>query len=244
MKFVRTQKDLYRLYLNTPATFRLMGDVLWKRVLDLGCGEGFHSRLMAKKGAKVVGVEPSDLIEYAIATENRNTVGIHYHRARAEALADLRLSPFDLVVAFMVFNDIGDLNATIKGAASVLEKNGHLVFSIFHPMSNCMGDTWKWNGSANPDSTNPDYFNRRIIRVTWAMEGLEMPFDTLMHHRPLSDYIDCLQNNGFAVINIVEPYPTDEQIKGFPALERERLFPNFLHIKARYLGQSNPQASV
>ena len=55
--FVRKGKDYYRDELNNPATFKLMGDVNGQIVLDLACGEGYNTRILARKGAKVTGVD-------------------------------------------------------------------------------------------------------------------------------------------------------------------------------------------
>jgi len=55
--FVRQGKDYYRDELNNPATFKLIGDVKGRLVLDLACGEGFNTRILAEKGAKMVGVD-------------------------------------------------------------------------------------------------------------------------------------------------------------------------------------------
>jgi SAM-dependent methyltransferase len=236
VNFVRNQKDSYRLFLNTPATFGLLGDVLWKRVLDLGCGEGFHARLMAKKGAKVVGVEPSDLYEYAVANEQKNNLGIYYVRGRAELLETLGLGTFDVVAAFMVLHEIQDLDAAIRGVTAILKPGGSLVFSILHPMSNCSGTAWTWNGAPKPNDARQDYFKSRLIRVTWAMDGLEKPFETLHYHRPLTEYFDALARHHFAVVRILEPYPTEEQLKRFPPLSAQRQYPNFLHVKAEFKG--------
>jgi len=53
--FVRNGKDYSREFMNNPAMFRMLGNVKEKYILDLCCGEGYNSRIMAKKGAKVVG---------------------------------------------------------------------------------------------------------------------------------------------------------------------------------------------
>ena len=231
--FVRKHKDMYRLHLNTPVALGLMGDLLWKRVLDLGCGEGFHSRIMTKKGAKVIGLEPSDLIEYALATEDKLSQGIQYYRGRAEALHEFAIGPFDLVVANMVLHNICNIEEAIRGVAGVMHKGGLFVFSILHPMSNCAGSKWRWNGKPVPDDPQPDYFNRRPIEVTWEMEGLIRPMTTLVFHRPLSDYFELLEKTGFTIEKVIEPYPTDEQVAAFPALANQRKYPNFVHVKAK-----------
>lgn len=40
-------------------TLDLIGDVKNKRVLDVGCGTGRYCELLAKRGAKVIGIDPS-----------------------------------------------------------------------------------------------------------------------------------------------------------------------------------------
>lgn len=234
--FIRSQKDFYGMYLNTPVTFGLMGDLLWKRVLDLGCGEGLNARLMTKKGAKVVGLEPSELYEHAVAAEKKTNLGIQFHRGRAEAMENLRLGQFDMVVAFMVLHEIKDLRATIKAVSETIEKHGEFIFSILHPVTNCCGDQWTSNGLPSGGKGDPDYFNRRQIKVRWESEHLIQPFETFHYHRPLSDYFDVLAGLGFSISKVVEPCPTDEQVKRFPPLAEQRGNPRFVHVKAEYLG--------
>ncbi|MCJ7635298.1 methyltransferase domain-containing protein, partial [Candidatus Bathyarchaeota archaeon] len=55
--FVRQGKDYFRDELNNPAAFRLVGNVKGQLVLDLACGEGYNTRILARKGAKVTGVD-------------------------------------------------------------------------------------------------------------------------------------------------------------------------------------------
>lgn len=47
-----------RLLLN-PAIFAMLGKVRGQRILDAGCGQGYLARLLAQRGARVVGVEPA-----------------------------------------------------------------------------------------------------------------------------------------------------------------------------------------
>jgi 2-polyprenyl-3-methyl-5-hydroxy-6-metoxy-1,4-benzoquinol methylase len=82
--FVRKGKDYYRDELNNPATFRLVGNVKGQLVLDLACGEGYNTRILAKKGAKVVGVDFSaKLTTLARIEEAKEKLGIDYRIADA-----------------------------------------------------------------------------------------------------------------------------------------------------------------
>ena len=78
--FVRNGKDDFRDEMNNPAMFEILGDIQGKKVLDLGCGEGYNTRIMAKKGAKVVGVDFSEkMIDFAVQHEEEEKLGIEYH---------------------------------------------------------------------------------------------------------------------------------------------------------------------
>jgi 2-polyprenyl-3-methyl-5-hydroxy-6-metoxy-1,4-benzoquinol methylase len=47
----------------------MMGDVKGKTVLDLGCGEGYYSRVFAELGAQVTGIDFSEEIVNAAIEE-------------------------------------------------------------------------------------------------------------------------------------------------------------------------------
>jgi toxoflavin synthase len=82
----------------------LIGDVSGKAVLDLACGEGFHTRRLKSHGARrVVGVDVSRrMIELALADERRHRLGIDY--VEADAATFVADEPFDLVVAAYLLN--------------------------------------------------------------------------------------------------------------------------------------------
>jgi 2-polyprenyl-3-methyl-5-hydroxy-6-metoxy-1,4-benzoquinol methylase len=110
VKFVRGRKDYYRDELNNPATFKLIGDVRDRRALDLACGEGYNTRILARKGAKVTGVDFSQkLIDLAKREEDKEKLEICYCVADASDLKELSSNHFDLVACFMSLQDIEKL---------------------------------------------------------------------------------------------------------------------------------------
>jgi SAM-dependent methyltransferase len=71
VEFVRSGKNYYAEYLSGPALKRMVGNVKGKRVLDIGCGEGYFLRFFAKAGAKVIGIDLSEsLIKAAMEEED------------------------------------------------------------------------------------------------------------------------------------------------------------------------------
>ncbi len=106
--FIRKGKDYYRDELNNPATFKLIGEVKGQRVLDVACGEGYNTRILARKDAKVMGIDfAENLIDLAKQEEAKEELGISYHVLDAANLdKEFTSNQFDLVTCFMALQDI------------------------------------------------------------------------------------------------------------------------------------------
>jgi len=132
--FVRTGKDFTRFGLNNPAMFDLIGNVKELLVLDLACGEGFNSRILARMGAKVLGIDFSEkLIDFAEREEAEENSGIRYEVADASDLSGIKDSDFHLVTCFMAMQDIRNHPQVVTEVARVLRGKGRFIFSIPHP---------------------------------------------------------------------------------------------------------------
>src|SRR5437870_12788887 len=85
-KLARAGYDIYRDYLNTPAFFAMLPDVAGLAGLDIGCGEGHNTRLLAKRGAKMTAVDIAEgFIAHARQAEAHEPLGIEYRIASAVA---------------------------------------------------------------------------------------------------------------------------------------------------------------
>ena len=86
-KLARAGYDVYRDHLNTPAFFQMLPDVSGLSGLDIGCGEGHNTRLLAKRGARVTAVDISEVfIRHARDMEQQEPLGIDYRVASAVEL--------------------------------------------------------------------------------------------------------------------------------------------------------------
>ena len=84
----RDSKQLpFRDHLERYTLFQLLGDVRGKTVLDMACGEGFHTRLLKRAGASEVtgGDISAEMIQLAQDQEARHPLGCRYVRADAAA---------------------------------------------------------------------------------------------------------------------------------------------------------------
>lgn len=96
-------------------------------ILDVGCGDGVLAVELAKRGAKVRGIDSSEaMIAAARQRAASDNIEIDFNRAAAESLpfAD---NQFDVVTAIAVLCFIDDPGAALREMARVLKPGGRLI---------------------------------------------------------------------------------------------------------------------
>jgi 2-polyprenyl-3-methyl-5-hydroxy-6-metoxy-1,4-benzoquinol methylase len=121
-------------YFIMPYTLKQLGDVLGKRILDIGCGEGRYSRELAKRGADVTAVDCAEFsINCAKKKAQEKGLNIKHYIRNSNDLYDIKSSRFDIVLCSMMLMDCEDLNGTINEITRVLRPSGMLFVSVLHP---------------------------------------------------------------------------------------------------------------
>ncbi len=182
--------DFCKLHLVNPVLIRMLGDVAGRRVLDAGCGNGYFSRMLARAGAKVTGVEPAAaLFAFAADSERSEPLGIRYVQAD---LCDLpELGQFDAVVASMVLPAVPDWTGALAGCVDLLRPGGRLIFSVNHPCFERLASTWRQHGE---------------YRISEYLADYELPEKYATDfHRPLSAYLNEVIRLGLRIAEIAEP---------------------------------------
>ena len=241
-RLARAGYDIYRDYLNTPAFFDLLPDIDGLSGIDIGCGEGHNTRLLAKRGAVVAAVDISEaFIQYAKQSEQEVTLGIDYQVASAVELP-CGDATFDFAVAFMSLMDIPETARVLAEVQRVLRPGGFLQFSIEHP---CFATRHRRN-LRTPDGLTyaievGDYFRGMQGEVAeWIFSAAphEMrqtlrEFRTPRFTRTLSEWVNLLIDAGFVVERMKEPQPDEQTVQECPKIQDARIVAYFLHIRAR-----------
>jgi len=197
-----------------------------KLVLDLACGEGYNTRILAKKGAKVTGVDFSEkMIELAKLEEAKEKLGVLYE---VSDVADLKFPQehFDIVACFMSLQDVENYEKAISEVGRVLKYEGRFVFSIPHPCFTMVVE----NGNRMCVSTR--YFRKAKHQIRWKMERLLKPFQTTSFHRTLTDYSKTLFENKLLISRLVEPRPTRKGLQKHPPLREVLLRPQSIIVES------------
>ena len=104
-------------------------------ILDLGCGPGLYSELLAKDGHKVTGVDfSSHSIRYATKEAEKKNLSIRYLNQNYLEL-DLEENSFDLVI--LIYTDFGVLlpperDQLLEVIKKVLKTNGIFIFDVLN----------------------------------------------------------------------------------------------------------------
>jgi ubiquinone/menaquinone biosynthesis C-methylase UbiE len=251
-KLARAGYDIYRDHLNTPAFFRMLPGVAGLSGLDIGCGEGHNTRLLARSGARVKAIDISEaFIAHAKQLEAEEPLGIDYRVASAVKLpfADRE---FDFVTGFMSFMDIPETDRVLKEAYRVLKPCGFLQFSITHP---CYDTPHRRNLRDASGLTYAievgDYFRNLEGEVSEWLFGAAPPhakqglpqFKTPRFTRTMSQWLNLLIETGFLLDRIEEPRPSDETVLACPDLQDAQVVAYFLHIRARKPGEGPAQVA-
>lgn len=218
--FVRQGKDYFRDELNLPGMLKLIGNVKGLEVLDVACGEGYNTRILARIGAKITGIDLSrEMIEHAKSQEKEDQLGIRYYVSDSADLSRFPARRFDLVTCFMALMDIENYDRTIGEIARVMKDDGRFIFSIPHPC-------FDYNPKSGEIERLARYFGIRSERVSWRMKRLLRPFETTSFHRTFTDYSNALHKHGLLIRRLLEPKPTKKGPAKYPPLKEVFLRPH------------------
>ncbi|UCD13712.1 MAG: class I SAM-dependent methyltransferase [Thermoplasmatales archaeon] len=209
-----------------PSIIKALGNIKNKKGLDVGCGTGKITRILAKKTKTMIGVDLSkEMIDIA-EKESLNVPNISFIKTSIESFQKNHPhNTFDFCVSNMSFNTMPNLNKVIRSMSLLLKNNGILVFSIAHP---CF---WNFYKRLEPEDSF-EYLKNHNMRVkfTISLDQKGLPEKTTYFHRPLEYYSKLLVKNGFIIENLYEPFPSEIIHNLYP---QKWLFPHFLIFRCQ-----------
>ena len=229
--FVESGADYYRTEVHGPALLAACGPTRGLRVLDLGCGQGYFSRLLAGQGARVAGVDLSaGQLANARRHEAERPLGIEYHPLDAARVGEhWPPGSFDLVTGCMSLHDMPDPAGALRGARSVLTEAGRVVFSILNPLTNTPFREWERDERGGKIALKIDrYFAAGPRVMRWDMPRLGAHWETPYWHRTLAEWSALIDGAGFLIRRLHEPRPTAEQVARNPDLDDCSRLPYFV----------------
>ena len=185
----------------------MLPDFKGKRMLDLGCGYGWHSIYAMENGASsVVGIDISQHM-LKVAKEKTHFSEVEYICGAIEDM-DFKEESFDIVLSSLAFHYIKDYKELIEKINKVLKPNGILIFTVEHPVFTAYG-TQDWYYDNNKEILhfpvdNYYYEGKRIANFLGE--------DVVKYHRTITTYLNTLLINNFNINQIIEPQPSEEML--------------------------------
>lgn len=183
------------------AELRALPDVEGMAVAELGCGTGYFSAWLARRGARPVGIDNSP-VQLTNARRFMAEFGPAFPLVHASAEAvPLPDGTFDLVISEYGAALWSDPYLWIPEAARLLRPGGSLIFMVNGTLLMlCAPDD---PHLPSGESFVRDYFG--MHRLEWSDDGGE----AVEFHLGYGDWIRLLRQNSFEVEDLVEVRPPE-----------------------------------
>jgi 2-polyprenyl-6-hydroxyphenyl methylase/3-demethylubiquinone-9 3-methyltransferase len=104
-----------------------------RAVLDVGCGGGILAEAMARRGARVLGIDlAAGALEVAELHALDQGVKLDYRRISAEALAGEKPGAFDVVTCMEMLEHVPDPEPVLRALAGLARPGGHVFISTIN----------------------------------------------------------------------------------------------------------------
>lgn len=210
-----------------PALRALLPELRDKRVLDLGCGFGWHCRYAREQQARsVVGVDLSEKM-LARARDNTNDTAIEYRRLAIEDI-DFTAGEFDVVISSLALHYVERFDMVCRKVHHCLVPGGIFILSVEHPVFTALAaQDWYYGPQGERLHWPVDDYQNEGLREARFLDN-----DVVKYHRTLATYVNALIEFGFGIMKLSEPQPTPEMLAKSSEMRDETRRPMFLLIAA------------
>ena len=193
--------------------------------IDVGCGDGQVTRLMAERGLSAVGID-----RFARQLDTAASRGGRFVQGDACSLP-VRHRSIDVAVCVLVLEHVGSLDAAIGEFASAVRAGGTLLLVLNHPLLQTPGSGWIHDHVLEP----PEHYWRvgEYLSEGDTIERVTESVSVRFFHRPLNRYVNALVQAGFDLEEMVEPPPPEGFLDDTVAPEIGRLIPRLMLLRWR-----------
>jgi SAM-dependent methyltransferase len=189
----------------------LPADVAGLDAIELGCGTGYVSAWLARRGARPVGIDNSQA-QLETAKRFQHEFGLEFPLLHGNAeQVPFPDRSFDLAISEYGASIWCDPYTWIPEAARLLRPGGRLIFLVNGALLTlCVPDA--------EDAAASD----RLLRPYFGMHRLEWSDDeSVEFHLPHGEMIKLLHRSGFEVEDLIEIRPPDGSTTRYPFVTLE-----------------------
>ena len=205
-----------------------------KKVLDLGCGYGWHCKYAAQMGAtEILGIDSSQkMIAKAVADNSDDK--IKYKVCGVEEYIYPE-NTYDLVVSNLVLHYIENLANVYQKVYCTLKVGGYFLFNIEHPTFTAgVNEDWIYD-----ENGKPKYWPIDNYYYTGERETNFLGQRVIKQHHTLTQILNPLIKCGFQIEAIEEAMPPADMM-GMPGMCNEMRRPMMLLVKVKRFNKQLP----
>jgi SAM-dependent methyltransferase len=223
--FIGRPEPRWGIWQIPESELKVLGDVAGLDVLELGCGAAQWSILLARQGARVVGLDNSER-QLEHARKAMGEAGLDFPLVHASA-EDVPLpeGSFDVV-----FSDYGAMSwadpyRTVPEVARLLRPDGLLAFSTTSPFASvCLS------------GADGDLIDATLKRDYFGLHRDQNDDEAVYYALSYGAWIRLFRSNGLTVEDLIEPQPAADATSTYwepTELEWARRWPSESIWKAR-----------
>lgn len=169
------------------ATQKTLGDLRFKSILEIGCGTGKNTPLLAQIGERVQALDFSEGM-VSKAKEKVRAKNVSFSMTDLTQRWQIADGTIDLVVCNLVLEHIENLNFIFAEAARVLVKQGRFFVCELHPFKQYQG-----------------------LKANFQSGDEAIEIQAFVHH--ISDFVAAAKVNGLIVEDLKEWWRDDDKQK-------------------------------
>jgi len=167
------------VFLEEKTSWSFIGDVKNKEVLDYGCGTGRYAIPLAKKGARVTGIDFTEAM-LRVAIRKAKKDGVEIKTIKQDITQYKPDKQFDIIISMLVLDHIEKLEKAIEVINKASRVGTRVIISNIHP--NLIREDLNEEGKGRG----------------YLLEGIK----TDQYYHPLSEYIELFKRKGFYMTKV------------------------------------------
>ncbi len=162
-------------------------------VLDAGCGLGFFSAYIHKRGFNVTGI---DISSECVSIARKKFPFLSLSTKGIVEFTESKREFFDACVANMLFHNVPNIKNMAEAFFQTLKPGGVLI--------GCFPDPELWFGRKCQSAKRITVCGKKAYLAPFKIKGADIhPSPFIYFHRQLTDYLQVLQQAGFASVHAI-----------------------------------------
>jgi SAM-dependent methyltransferase len=207
-EFIGRAEPRWGMWQLPESELQILGDVAGKDVLEYGCGAAQWSILLARAGARPVGLDNSGR-QLEHARRLMEEAGVEFPLVHASAgEAPLEDASFDVVFCDHGAMTFADPYATVPEVARLLRPGGLFAFSHSTPLALLCFDE---QVDTMASELRRDLFE--LHRIAWLDD------EPVEFNLPIGEWIALFRHSGFAIEDLIEVQPPEGAVSTYRSAE-------------------------